>query len=186
MTDFISRTSGMPSHTSGTFLHVLDRFDFVPPCLSDTYGDLLYQVSLIGGMHCIDVSDELIICNDFQCSKHHIEINNLLNDIRYAITIASDFSLPKCSEVNDKKGDIPGWNDFVRPFTDQSIILNNLWKDNGCLIGDEFDRERKLAKIQYHRAIKYVKANRDEIIKSKISSRLCQKNFGEFWKEIRK
>ena len=110
----------------------------------------------------------------------------MLNDIRYAITIASDFSLPKCSEVNDKKGDIPGWNDFVRPFTDQSIILNNLWKDNGCLIGDEFDRQRKLAKSQYHRAIKYVKANRDEIIKSKISSRLCQKNFGEFWKEIRK
>ena len=41
------------------FLHVLDRFDFVPPCLSDIYGDLLHQVSLTSGMHRIDIITKL-------------------------------------------------------------------------------------------------------------------------------
>ena len=49
---FISHTSGMPSHTSGTFLYVIDRFDSVPPCSSDIYGDIVYQAPLISGMHC--------------------------------------------------------------------------------------------------------------------------------------
>ena len=52
--------------------------------------------------------------------------------------------------------------------TKSDLTRNNLRKDNGCLIGDEFDRNRKLAMSQYPRAIRYIKANRDEIIKSKI------------------
>ena len=52
---FISHTSGMPSHTSGTFLYVIDRFDSVPPCLSDICGDPVYQASLISGMQDIEM-----------------------------------------------------------------------------------------------------------------------------------
>ena len=43
----------MPSHISGILLYVIDTFDSVPPCLSDIYGDPVYQASLISGMHCI-------------------------------------------------------------------------------------------------------------------------------------
>ena len=146
----------------------------------------LYKETLDMLLRGISVSEELCLCDDFQCNKHHTEINKLLNEVNDAITIASDFSMPKNSKDSNKKGSLPGWNDYVRPYKEQSIMFSNLWKDNGCLIGDEFDRNRKLAKSQYHRAIKYVKANRDDIIKSKISNKLCQKNFSEFWREIRK
>jgi len=56
MTDFISLTSECHLIQAAFFLHVLDRFDFVPPFLSDIYGDLLYQVSLTSGMHCTSVN----------------------------------------------------------------------------------------------------------------------------------
>ena len=57
---------------------------------------------------------------------------------------------------------------YLVGMTKSDLTRNNLRKDNGCLIGDEFDRNRKLAMSQYPRAIRYIKANRDEIIKSKI------------------
>ena len=54
------------------------------------------------------------------------------------------------------------------------------------MLQDEFDKNRKLTRSQYHWAIKFEKSDKDRISKEKISKNLCNKNFKELWKEVRK
>ena len=154
-------------------------------------GDIaLYKEILDVHLNNIQVSDELISCVDLNCKAHSDEMFRFFNDINDAITMASDFALPKSKvelEINDKKkGIMPGWNKYVKPVKDYSVLLTELWKNQGCKLGDDLDKDRKLARSYYHKAIKFVKSNRDEIIKENIANKLCNNNFAEFWKEIRK
>ena len=146
----------------------------------------MYQEILDDILSNVDIDEELLNCSNYECEIHNEEIEILLNKINSAIITASDFSLPRVSKPKKKKSIIPGWNHYVKPLKEQSIFLTNLWKENGCILGDEFDKNRKLARSRYHRAIKFVMFNKDRIIKEKISNNLCNKNFKEFWKEVRK
>ena len=67
-------------------------------------------------------------CSDFLCSRHNNEILILFNEINEAINNASKIALPKRNK-NTGKGIIPGWNEYIRPFKDQSIYYTKLWNE---------------------------------------------------------
>ena len=75
---------------------------------------------------------------------------------------------------------------MVKTFKERSIFWSKIWKDAGCPINNELDRCRKYARLQYHKSIKFIKHNKERLISNNISNSLCNKNFTEFWKEIKK
>ena len=132
---------------------------------------VLYKRTLDVYLNNIYVSDNLINCVDLKCTLHDNDILGFFNDINSAITMASDFALPKnkciSKEVDKNKGIMPGWNEYVKLVKDYSMYLTEVWKTQGCKLGDNLDKDRKLARSLYHKSIKFVKSNRDEIIKEK-------------------
>ena len=148
----------------------------------------LYKTILDGMLSEISVPEELMHCRNFSCKDHDILINKLLKEITNAVKTSADFSIPKYKNCNrkDKNTRIPGWNEYVRPYKESSIILSELWKEAGCITNNQLDIDRKIAKKQYHKAIKYVTNNQESIVREKIASKLKDKKFNDFWAEIKK
>ena len=126
-------------------------------------------------------------CKSFNCKIHGNEILNYMDSIINCLILASQVAIPKSKiKFNNKEGRcMPGWNEHVRPYREQSILIGKQWSDAGCPINCPLDRDRKFAKRQYHSAIRFVKSNKDRIIKNKISANLKNKHFSQFWKQIR-
>ena len=103
----------------------------------------------------IVIPDEIKFCTNFNCKNHTFLINNLFDKIMEAINKASDFALlksenkfskNKSKNKNGVNSQMAGWNQYVKPHRDLSILYSNIWKDNGCSIGDITDQNRKIAK----------------------------------------
>ena len=97
----------------------------------------------------------------------------------------AEFTIPTRFVSNKPKG-IPGWNDFVRPYKDKSILAKELWVIAGKPSSGSLFDERNFARHRYHWAIKQVKKNRESIILNKTAEHLTRKSFRDFWKFIKK
>ena len=96
---------------------------------------------------------------------------------------AADICIPKVKSTNNKG--MPGWNQYVQPYKDQSILWNNIWLEAGCPDQGELASLRKYTKKKYHSAIKFIKRNKDDILKYKTAHLLNNKKFTCFWKEMK-
>ena len=101
------------------------------------------------------------------------------------MSFCAELTIPTRLVSNKPKG-IPGWNEFVRPYKDKSILCNELWVSAGKPTSGPLFNERKSARYKYHWAIKYVKKNKENIILTKTAQQLTNKSFRDFWKFIRK
>ena len=74
-----------------------------------------------------------------------------------------------------------GWNYYVKPFKDKSIFWSEIWKQAGYI-----SHIRKSTRAKYYSAIKYIKRNKDILVKYKIANCLSNNKFSSFWQDIRK
>ena len=129
----------------------------------------------------------IINCNNLLCNFHNDIIIEKIDEFMEIMTICAELTIPiqKVNNNSDKRG-IPGWNDFVKPYKDKSILMNELWVSEGKPpSGTNFDN-RKFARYKYHWAIKQVKKNKDKIILNKTAQQLTNKSYRDFWKTIKK
>ena len=131
----------------------------------------------------IVIPNEIYNCNLLTCKNHTNEINNYLNAITEAMFISSHLSIPKCRQFN--ASEIPGWSAYVKPFQDASIVAFEQWKQAGRPENCHLDYLRKCKRRQYHRAVNKVKHDQQHILKSRVSQKLCNSNFQQFWKIIK-
>ena len=131
----------------------------------------------------IEFSDDFLNCNLLTCTDHSFEVMNYLNAISNAMTLASHYSIPKCKAYNSNE--IPGWNDYVKPFQDAAIEAYELWKNAGRPENCPLDYQRKFKRRQYHRAVNKVKNEKEYVLKSRVSEKLNHSNFQQFWKIIK-
>ena len=93
----------------------------------------------------------------------------LVNILKYS----AELSIPrKASENKNKHKCMTRWNDIMKPFKEKSIFCTSLWKDAGCPNNTDLDECRTYARIQYHKAIKFIKQNEKKLISNNISSKL--------------
>ena len=72
---------------------------------------------------------DFVACNDFNCNTHNDAISNFGKHIVRAILQASELCLPKTK----KSKKIQGWNEYVQPFLDESLLHHEIWKQHGRL-----------------------------------------------------
>ena len=138
----------------------------------DTLNHYLNEIAL-----CSDVFN----CQDYFCNIHENFILAYFDQIIDSINISTEICIPKYNMQTKGK---PGWNDYVKPFKNESMYLSRMWRIAGCPTqGDVYDA-RKEARKNYHSAVKYVKDNEDYIIKCNVAKKLAKKDSKNFWKEV--
>ena len=155
-----------------------------------------YQIN--GYKSCLDeflkhivVPQSVLNCSDFYCDIHSDDIVNYFESIIEVMIVAAELSIPTSASVNRKSGNkgkskLPGWNRYVRENKASCIMWHCIWKDAGCPLDGLLADIRRSTRSKYHDSIKYIKRNKDNILKSQIAYSLKFKRYTEFWKEVRK
>ena len=115
---------------------------------------------------------------------HDQIIIHKLDSLIQVLIICVNIAIPKF-KVNGKKG-IPGWNQFVRQYKEESIFWNDAWISAGKPQTGQFADRRKFSKYKYHWAIKQVKRNKDKILLESTAQQIESKSFKDFWSNINK
>ena len=135
------------------------------------------------------IPDSVINCTDRFCSEHRDQILDYLygviNIMMYASRLAIANNLNKKCPSN-KVNKLPGWNMYVKQYKDDSIKRHIEWRDAGRPEHGLLSDMRRQSRAQYHKAVKFIKHNKDRIVKFSIANSLKYKNYSQFWKEIRK
>ena len=106
-----------------------------------------------------------------------------------AIVKACVESGKQCIAHTSKSGKtsaLTGWNEFVKPYRDDSIFWHNIWRQCGsprnAVVADVMRRARK----EYHNAVRALRLDQHQLHRQKVSQALLNNKNSDFWKEIRK
>ena len=97
---------------------------------------------------------------------------------------STDIATPKHNKKHDTC--VLGWNKYVKFYKEKSIYWHEIWKEGGSPSSGQLFDIKQQTKKSYHKAIKFVKRNREKIIREKIALSLQNKQSTKFWKEIKK
>ena len=131
----------------------------------------------------IDHSSILCIDKNYDSVDEKV-ISNYIEQINECMILASKIAIPVSKYFSPRE--MPGWTEFVSPFRDDSMYWCRLWKDVGCPSYGFHYENMKEAKKQYHSAIRFIKNEKDTILKSKVANTLISNEFTEFWKVIKR
>lgn len=127
-------------------------------------------------------------CRDKHCPSrltHCHDIQIFHDSIMDCCIRACQNSIPHTSKEGNSKV-IAGWNEHVKPYREASLFWHNLWKDCGsprnAVIADVMRRSRS----QYHRAVRFVKRNQNNVKKESMATALLGNKSRDFWKEVGK
>jgi hypothetical protein len=81
---------------------------------------------------------------------------------------------------------IPGWNQYVAPLRDKSIFWHEVWVDCGRPRDGIVANIMRRNTASYHFAVRFVKNNRLDIIKSRFATSILANNNRDFWYEAKK
>jgi hypothetical protein len=81
---------------------------------------------------------------------------------------------------------IPGWTELVQPYRDKAVFWHNIWQEAGRPHEGYTALIRRSTRAAYHRAIRQVIREHDEIVKDRIASCLLTGCNRDFWSEIQK
>ena len=130
------------------------------------------------------IPDEVKNCSEPFCKSHTGAMSEYMEEVVNIINTSTELAIPKIKSKNGRC--MPGWNKYVRFFKDRSIFWNKIWLESGSPSTGELMNLRKYSRSKYHEAIRYVKRNRDKIIREKVASTLKFKTKNIFWKQINK
>ena len=136
----------------------------------------------------IDIPFEAVNCNIFHnCTVHYDEFYVFYNDIISACVLATDETIPHNRPTSQRKGnEVPGWNSHVREKRDEAIFWHTSWVNLGRPSTGWVAQMRRTTRADYHRAIKYVKKNRNNLVKNQVTKSLSENNPNKFWHNINK
>jgi len=97
------------------------------------------------------------------CKADHVaSLDEYVAQLTDACLKSADVAIP-LTRPSSHNGYIPGWSEVVAPLRDQSLFWHNLWTDcSRPHQGLVADIKRK-TRARYHRAVRYVKKNKDDI-----------------------
>ena len=147
----------------------------------------LYKIKLAEKLNHIPVY-ECISCKNVHCVKkiHHNGIEDYTLDVLEAMESTGKECLPivgSCSSFKNKK--VSGWNEFVKPYADESNFWYQLWLSAGKPSTGDLFINMKLSKRQYKFAVRRLKRCQDKINNEKLANALLNNN-EDIFKEIKR
>ena len=146
-----------------------------------------YKCSVNERIDNIQIPNCALDCRDIDCVSHQHELNKYYEALITEVCLAaSQQVLPSCGN-QDKSGHtgiVPGWNEFVAHKKAYALECHWLWKAAGRPNSGQLFENRKLARADYHHAVRMVKKNEDKLRSEKMASGLKSKNLKKFWQEV--
>lgn len=107
------------------------------------------------------------LCINLNCDEHDVVLDEYATSICQAVNTAAMDCLPKSGGANTKtsrKG-IPGWNEYVKPYQDESLFWNSLWRAAGNPDQGDLYQLHRESKMQYKYAVRRLKRASNNIKK---------------------
>ena len=130
---------------------------------------------------------DCINCNDVHCNLHKEKLEEYCMNVLEAVDCAAVNCLASSGgpRKGEKKRGICGWDQFVRPYKDESIFWNSCWKSAGSPVtGSLYDAMRH-AKNQYKHAARRLKRAADKLQNDKFMESIAHGGCNIF-QEIKK
>jgi hypothetical protein len=81
---------------------------------------------------------------------------------------------------------VPEWNDFVQTERDTALYWPNIWLNTGRPHNGWVTSIRRFTHAKYHRAIRQVIRNENDIVRDKVAYGLRENNTRDYWTEFQK
>ena len=138
----------------------------------------------------IDIDEDVLCCKDIHCTSHFDEICQFYQSILDCCIKASECIPRPSGSANNTRGktskSIPGWPEHVEPLRREALIWHNHWKSCGKPHGGLEAELRRITRARYHRAVRLVIREQDEIRMERMAKAILQSNHGDLWKEVKK
>ena len=102
---------------------------------------------------------ECLDCDSLKCVEHDVTVDTYASGICEALDQAVSTCLPLVGQPLWQGGQqvIPGWTEYVKPYQDESLFWNGVWRAAGCPeVGELYEINRQ-AKMQYKYAVRRLK-----------------------------
>ena len=131
----------------------------------------------------ITFDSNALFCNDVFCSVHSSQINELYNNV-IAATLDAASVIP--TSVSSPSKVIPGWNQYVEQYKQDSLYWHQCWKDQGKPHNGPVADQMRLSRARYHRAVRNVKRQSDEIKMEKMAEAMSKNNYRDLFSEAKR
>ena len=117
--------------------------------------------------------------------QHCREIKQFHDSIISSCVEAGKQCIAHTSRPSKTRG-LPGWNEIVKPYRDDSLFWHSVWRQCGsprdAVVADVMRRARS----QYHNAVRLLRRDQLNTQKDRAAQALLADHKINFWKEIRK
>ena len=146
-----------------------------------------YVICLDKLLNEIHIPFSALNCLNNNCKLHRVDYESFLNKILDSIELATLTSIPvKIDNNNNKSRNITGWNDYIKQYQVKALLWHKIWKSNDSpAVGFIADIRRK-TRNDYHKAIKDLKNNQDNLKRFNVGNALQFSNPKYFWNEVNK
>lgn len=121
----------------------------------------------------LQIPTNLTSCYDLNCNclNHRQMIDDFTFDVLYTLDNVAEKCLVKPIPTHNNvsnRPNIPGWSDMVKPFRDDAIFWNSIWKSANKPINCELHNIMKRTRNLYHYKLRKCRRTSDTIKKSKL------------------
>ena len=105
-------------------------------------------------------------CSDLACKEenHLLELDDYVSDVLSAMESAGKETLPTTGSSNSKKRKvIPGWSEYVKPYSDENKFWASVWKSQGHPRSGYVLEQMKYHKKQYNFSVRRLKRCKNKI-----------------------
>ena len=142
-----------------------------------------YQMEIDKQIDLIELDFEPFGCMDVKCKLHTDQINKWYSEIVRILLNASQNTLQMTGKKQKPKT-VPGWNEYVKPKLETSLLWHNYWKECGRPRNGEVADMMRRTRAQYHHAVKYVHRECDNIRNDKMAEAIACNKKRNLWKEV--
>ena len=131
------------------------------------------------------IDTEVLCCRDPHCSieGHRDSLDDMCISVLDCISKAVSDNIPVGTNNNCKN--IPGWNDYVQPFKEDSIFWKAVWESAGRPVDTELHRVYKHCRNKYKYAIRKVKNLELSMRKNKFLDACLNNKVNDILQEIK-
>jgi len=130
----------------------------------------------------IAIPVDALLCSNFYCHSHCIDIERYYNNIIWCLTVAASNCIPAVKVGLQKHW----WTPDLDNLKQQCIDITNVWNSISRPRSGNINAERLRCKYRYKQAIKDAAFEADQRLNDDLFQYVCSKDNDSFWKSWRK
>ena len=133
---------------------------------------------------------DAITCHNVTCTNraHFSALNEYSNALINSCLDSAKRTIPHTAQSSAvyHNNVMPGWNEYVAPLRDKSVLWHNIWVDCGRPHDGIVASIMRRTRAAYHYAVRYVKNNKLDIIKERFARAILENRCRDFWSEAKR